>query len=125
MSEQPASEEQQQQQWVQAVYEFAAEQLKNGVAEEQVRGQLREKGLDEESAGIVVANLVKARAEAKREAGKKHMIYGALWAIGGTIVTAATYSAASGGGKYVVAWGAIVFGVIQFFYGLSQSGGSD
>ena len=31
-------------------------------------------------------------------------------------------AAATGGGKYVVAWGAIVFGAIQFFRGLIQSG---
>ena len=52
--------------------------------------------------------------------GKKNMIYGALWCIGGIVVTAVTYSAASGGGTYIVAWGAIIFGAIQFFYGLMQ-----
>lgn len=46
------------------------------------------------------------------------MLYGTLWAIGGTVVTAVTYSAASGGGVYVIAWGAIVFGIIDFFIGL-------
>lgn len=45
---------------------------------------------------------------------------GAAWALGGLAVTAATYSAASGGGTYLVASGAIVFGGLQFFIGLSQ-----
>ena len=49
---------------------------------------------------------------------KRHMLYGILWAVGGTVVTVATYSAASGGGVYVIAWGAIVFGIIDFFRGL-------
>ena len=53
--------------------------------------------------------------------GKKNMLYGALWCIGGIVVTAATYDAAEPGGAYVVAWGAIVFGAIQFFRGLMQS----
>jgi len=55
------------------------------------------------------------------EKAKKDMLFGALWCVGGIIVTAATYSAASGGGRYVVAWGAIIFGAIQFFRGLAKS----
>ncbi len=46
------------------------------------------------------------------------MVFGALWCIGGIVVTVVTYSAAASGGTYVVAWGAIVFGAIQFFRGL-------
>jgi hypothetical protein len=38
----------------------------------------------------------------------------------GSLVTVATYSAAQGGGHYVVAWGAILFGGIQFLTGLGQ-----
>jgi hypothetical protein len=56
------------------------------------------------------------------EGAKKNMLYGALWCIGGIVVTAVTYSASSDGGRYVVAWGAIVFGAIQFFRGLMHSG---
>jgi hypothetical protein len=52
----------------------------------------------------------------------RHMLYGALWAIGGGIATAIGYSSASsssGGGTYIVFWGAIVFGIYDFFKGLS------
>ena len=50
----------------------------------------------------------------------RNMLVGGLWCAGGIIVTGFTYAAASGrgGGSYVVAWGAIVFGAIQFFRGL-------
>lgn len=51
------------------------------------------------------------------------MLQGALWCIGGTVVTVASYSAASSGGRYVVAWGAIVFGATPFFRGLTRSNG--
>lgn len=54
--------------------------------------------------------------------GSKDMIFGALWFFGGIIVTVATFSAASNGGTYVVAWGAIIFGAIQFFRGVSKAG---
>lgn len=50
------------------------------------------------------------------------MLYGALWCIGGIMVTTATYSSAvaHGGGTYFVAWGAILFGAIQFLQGVFQ-----
>ena len=51
----------------------------------------------------------------------RHMIYGALWALGGILVTWWTYSAAAsspGGGRYVVAYGAILYGVVDFVRGL-------
>jgi predicted RNA-binding Zn-ribbon protein involved in translation (DUF1610 family) len=47
---------------------------------------------------------------------------GALWLFGGLAVTIVTYSLASeGGGHYVMAWGAIVFGGIQMLRGLFNS----
>ena len=108
---------------VQAIYAFAAEQMENGMSNSQIETMLVDKGLDEETAATVVGNLDQMRSEAASSAGKKNMLFGALWCIGGIVVTAATYSAASGGGSYVVAWGAIVFGAIQFFRGLIQLGG--
>ena len=119
MSDQELSEEE----IVQAVYELAAEQMKNGASEQQIQSMLVEKGLDQESAATVVSNLTRIRSEAIREAGRKNMVYGALWCIGGIVVTVVTYRAASSGGTYVVAWGAIVFGAIQFFRGLVQLSG--
>lgn len=49
---------------------------------------------------------------------RRRMLSGFLWAAGGTAVTAVTYSAASEGGYYVAAWGAIIFGIIDFLRGL-------
>jgi hypothetical protein len=49
------------------------------------------------------------------------MVVGGLACLFGIVVTAATYSIAassSKGGKYVVAWGAIVFGGIRFLKGM-------
>ena len=52
--------------------------------------------------------------------GLKNMGIGAAWALGGAAVTLATYSAASAGGTYLLAYGAIVIGGVQFVYGLYQ-----
>lgn len=51
--------------------------------------------------------------------GRANALIGALFFFGGIIVTIVTYTAAEGGGTYVVAWGAIIFGAIQMFRGLS------
>lgn len=59
--------------------------------------------------------------EAMKTVGKRNMLYGGLWCVGGTVATVATYAAASSsGGSYFVAWGAMVFGGIQFVKGLYQ-----
>lgn len=49
----------------------------------------------------------------------KKIIFGALWAGGGTIATVASYSSASGGGRYFIFWGAIIFGIIDMIVGLN------
>jgi hypothetical protein len=51
------------------------------------------------------------------------MLIGAGFCIVGLIITIATYAAAASsrsGGTYVVAWGAIIFGALQFFRGLAR-----
>jgi len=106
---------------VKTVYAYAAELMKSGLEGPQIQSKLEDQGLDPETAGIVVRNLQRARTSAKRSSGRKNMLFGALWCIGGIVVTAATYSAASGGGTYVIAWGAIAAGAVQFFLGVSQS----
>jgi hypothetical protein len=108
------------QELVKKVYAFAADQMRKGVSVAQVEQNLQAHGLDAASAHTVVENLSSARSKALREHGRKNMIVGGLWCAGGTAVTVLTMQAAQGGGTYVVAWGAILFGAIQFFRGLSQ-----
>ena len=52
----------------------------------------------------------------------KHMLFGLMWCVGGAVVTWYTYQAAAAnpmGGKYIAAWGAVVFGFFQFMSGLT------
>lgn len=44
---------------------------------------------------------------------------GALWFAGGGLLTAVSYAAAGSGGKYSIAWGAVLFGGIQLLRGLA------
>lgn len=58
-----------------------------------------------------------------RAIGAKNATWGAIWCIAGIVITAVTFQAASsshGGGTYFVAYGAIIFGAIQFFKGMLQ-----
>ncbi len=108
---------------MQVVYEEAARMLQAGHSPTVVEANLRSRGLDPESARRVVTDLIQVRAETRAaapRAGGKHMLIGGLWCVGGAAVTFFTYQAASGGGTYVVAWGAILFGGLEFLYGLFQ-----
>lgn len=53
--------------------------------------------------------------EPYKQAAKKSVAVGMAWLIGGLVVTIGTYMSAvnSGGGTYVITWGAILFGGIQ------------
>ena len=62
--------------------------------------------------------------DAAKAAGHRNMTIGAIVCLIGLLVTAGSFMAASStGGGYVLAWGAIVFGAIQFIRGAAQAGG--
>lgn len=104
---------------VNQIYEYAANLMvnenKNAL---ETKNTLIEQGLDEESASIIVANLEQRIKAAKKENANKDMLYGALWVIGGLVVTGATYAAASDGGNYVAFYGAVMYGGYRFLKGL-------
>ena len=52
----------------------------------------------------------------------RNMLLGLVWCVGGSVVTLFTYQQAMAnpmGGKYIVAWGAIVVGFFQFLSGVT------
>jgi hypothetical protein len=107
----------------QAIFAFAAQLMGQGVSDKDVETQLINKGLGREEALLVIRKLHEAGGYSLKDVGRKNMIYGALWCVGGLIVTIVTYAMAAAephGGSYVVAWGAVVFGAIQFIRGMNQ-----
>lgn len=107
------------QQAIDAVYAFAAEQMHKGIPDADVQANLVARGLHWDLAVKVVADLAEARGLERRDEASNDVVYGGLWCLGGLLVTALTYSSASNsGGTYVVAWGAILFGALQFLRGV-------
>jgi hypothetical protein len=105
---------------VEEVYEVARKYIKSGASAQEVQSLLAGRGVNPQAAASVVKNVIQMRSESKGPggAGVKHMMVGGLVCLVGTAATVMSYMAASSGGTYVVAWGAIVFGAIQFCYGL-------
>jgi hypothetical protein len=104
---------------VRAIYAYAGSLMKANVSDDEIRGKLTEKGVNAEAANVVIRNL----HQAKRKVAQKDMLIGAGFCIVGLIITIATYTTAAssrGGGTYVIAWGAIIFGALQFFRGLAR-----
>lgn len=105
-----------------------ASELAEGKSQDSIAKELVKNNWPETKAKEFVAHIANALEQYKQSpegrsqlasAYAKHMIYGFLWAAGGIIVTAVSYSAvAESGGTYVVAWGAVVFGAIEFLIGL-------
>src|SRR5262249_31091543 len=103
---------------------LAADRIEAGVPREEIERELMTHGLDEESAEEVVEEAREARNEALKEAGQRNMLFGALWCVGGIVVTVGSFYFAAnvGAGKYVIAWGAIVVGAVEFVWGVTQLG---
>ena len=52
---------------------------------------------------------------------KRSMVFGGIMFLVGLLITVGSYTAAEGGngnGRYLVAWGAMIFGGFRFVYGL-------
>jgi hypothetical protein len=115
---------------VAALLSYANRLLNEGKTSDEVERELMAKGLDRGPASAIVQRAVSdrnhqtfARDRASSGDAGGNIALGAVICVVGILVTVVTYSAASGGGTYVVAWGAIVFGAIRIFKGLAQAGG--
>jgi hypothetical protein len=95
------------------VTHFAAQKLLADIPRRKVIISLVEMGIPEESATTIVDKIESEIEAAKKSKAHRDILYGALWCIGGLIVTLS--------GVGVIAWGAILFGGIQLFRGLLNS----
>jgi len=106
------------------IYEYAANLLINEKKSPyEVRSLLIQQGLDAEIASLIVENLetqVSISNRGDSAQANQDILQGTAWLIGGSIVTALTYAAASDGGIYVITYGAIIFGAVQLIKGIIE-----
>lgn len=92
---------------------------------DEITNTLVKKGIEPEKAKTIAQNLYSKISDEKKTRqliAEKDMRNGARWFWGGVIITTTTYLFAEDlGGSYIITWGAIVFGAIQFFRGVSNS----
>ena len=108
--------------FLKSIWQYAIDEKANGTSDKEILTGLQEQGLDEAHASMILAGL-KNRVKEIVDKQDTKMLAGGLTCTVGTLVTIATYSSATeSGGYFVIAWGAIVFGAIRFFTGLSEKG---
>lgn len=117
MSQQQLSQEEA----VRAIYTYAAQLMRQGKSNRKIEELLMKQGLSQEVASTVVANLDRERGRQRRDRAGRDMAIGGVICVIGLAVTFCTFQAASGGGRYVVAYGAIIFGAFQFLRGVYYS----
>jgi hypothetical protein len=66
------------------------------------------------------AEIEQAARASERRQGTRHMLWGAIAAIVGSIVTLSTYASAGPGGTYFVWWGPMLFGILYFIWGVAE-----
>jgi len=94
------------------MYQYAGNLFISGQNAYEVKIALIDRGLDEENADYIVNMIEQQITDAKKAKAKKDMLYGALWCGGGLLLTFANVG--------FIFWGAILFGAIQFFRGVSN-----
>jgi len=101
----------------QAIASEAAKMIHLGKKRQEVSTFLATKGLND----IEARDLINGLAKALQAQYMKGVKSGILWVIGGGALTAFTYykaASTSGGGHYLVAWGAVIFGLFDIVRGL-------
>ena len=107
---------------------YARNSIREGQSKKNVeKALIEDKGIQADLASEIVRKLYEERQREYQksfsDAGIRNMVIGGAICFIGIAVTIGSYHAAANspsGGQYVIAWGAVIFGGIQFFKGLSD-----
>jgi hypothetical protein len=111
-------------------YCYALEWLAKGSRPSDVRRNLIDSGHSPTQADRIVQKALQFKRDHESmqavnidngNSAKRNMVIGGLICLAGIAITLGTMASASGGGQVIIAWGAIVFGGIQFFRGFMQN----
>jgi len=97
--------------------EYIARRLGGDAPIDQIVGSLVDQGVDPGDAIGIVRRVNAQYRNAMANASLKKIGIGAIWAVGGSAVTAFTFMSSHSTGVFVVAWGAIIFGVFDMIRG--------
>jgi hypothetical protein len=89
----------------------------------QIEAHLKARGVDEAAAAGIAERAWNMPADRRKRAGRRNLISGGLLCLLGLLVTAGSCVAAAsspGGGRYVVAWGVVLVGLLQGLRGIAQ-----
>jgi hypothetical protein len=109
--------------YMNSIWIYALEEKGEGRTDKEIHAAIIEKGLDEEQADMIIGSL-ESKAKEILSAHETNMMIGGFICIAGIVITLWSYSAAfaGSGGTYVITWGAVLFGAIRFFKGMSNKG---
>ena len=111
---------------IQNIYDYAVMLIGNGQSNAEVSSMMISRGIASADSLVITVSIRQQIAQSKVDMANKNIRNGALWCVGGLLVTGISYAAVSeGGGSYMMCWGAVIFGGIQFFRGLAASGGAN
>jgi hypothetical protein len=117
--QQPGYETDWKKQELSGFFQFAVMELSNGKSHQAVEKLVVGRGASPQTAKTVVQDAEYVVRKGRREKYKKRMTRGFLWTAAGIVITCGTFVFASElGGKFVVVYGAIIYGFIDFIVGL-------
>jgi hypothetical protein len=97
--------------------EYIARRLSGDAPIGQIVGALVDQGVAPDDAAVIVRRVHTQYREAMAKASLKTIGIGAMWAVGGSAVTAFTFLSSHSTGVFVAAWGAIIFGFFDMIRG--------
>lgn len=101
------------------LFQYAALEISNGKPNKVVEKSLVGRGASLEVAEMIVKDAQIVVKKARSEKYKKRMTRGLLWTVAGIVITCGTMAFADNlGGKFVLFYGAIIYGFIDFIIGL-------
>jgi hypothetical protein len=103
---------------IQQLFNYALRLAANGQSPKTIQQTLIEQGIEEQTAAHIAQQAVSTKKAVVRKAALAEMGIGVGICLVGLIITLVTLALASGGGTYVVAYGAILVGAFQFLRGV-------
>ena len=99
--------------------DMAQKMVYQGYSNGEIRMALMEYGFNYDDAESILKHVYDESPSPENKAKSNDVAVGFLWLIGGLLVTAITYSAASEcGDMYIIAYGPVIYGVVRLIKGL-------